>query len=106
MPAYNLVPWLRSDGIGKKRNSVLSMIAHDIYVIGTQESSVSEKDWISKFRTLLLENFGEEFALVITSFLCCDFLYESNSICVFCQFFYVDNIMILCYLIALCCINL
>jgi len=64
MPAYNLVPWLRSDGIGKKRNSVLSMIAHDIYVIGTQESSVSEKDWVAKMRTLLLENFGEEFILV------------------------------------------
>ena len=64
MPTYNLVPWLRSDGVGKKRNSVLSMIAHDIYVIGTQESSVSEKDWTNKFRGLLLENFGEEFTLV------------------------------------------
>jgi len=64
MPTYNLVPWLRSDGHGKKRNSILSMIAHDIYVIGTQESSVSEKDWIYKFRALLLENFGEDFTLV------------------------------------------
>ena len=64
MPTYNLVPWLRSDGIGKKRNSILSMIAHDIYVVGTQESGVSERDWISKIRSLLLENFGEEYALV------------------------------------------
>ena len=77
MPAYNLVPWLRSDGIGKKRNSVLSMIAHDIYVIGTQESSVSEKDWILKFRALLLENFGEEFTLVIASLLPHELVCES-----------------------------
>jgi len=64
MPTYNLVPWLCSDGVGKKRNSILSMIAHDIYVIGTQESSMSERDWIYKIRALLLENFGEEFVLV------------------------------------------
>jgi len=69
MPTYNLVPWLRSDGVGKKRNSILSMIAHDIYVIGTQESSVSEKDWINKLRALLLENFGEEFVLVYIALL-------------------------------------
>ena len=69
MPTYNLVPWLRSDGAGKKRNSVLSMIAHDIYVVGTQESSVSERDWIYKIRALLSENFGEEFVLVLACFL-------------------------------------
>jgi len=68
MPTYNLVPWLRSDGVGKKRNSILSMIAHDIYVIGTQESSVAERDWIYKIRALLLENFGEEFVLVLALF--------------------------------------
>ena len=69
MPTYNLVPWLCSDGVGKKRNSILSMIAHDIYVIGTQESSMSERDWIYKIRALLLENFGEEFVLVRAWFL-------------------------------------
>jgi len=82
MPTYNLVPWLRSDGVGKKRNSVLSMIAHDIYVIGTQESSVSEKDWIYKLRALLLENFGEEYTLVTASFPhnCYQFLLSINCI--------------------------
>ena len=58
------MPWLKSNGLGKQRNSLLSMLPHDIYVIGTQESYLSEKEWINKLKRLLYEAFAEEFFLV------------------------------------------
>lgn len=64
MPNYNLANWLRSDGLGKKRTPCLSVLPHDVYVVGTQESCMSEKEWCSKLKSLLLENYFEEFYLV------------------------------------------
>lgn len=64
MPNYNLMPWLKSDGLGKKRNSTLGMLPHDVYVIGTQESSLSEKEWTNRLKMYLYDNFAEEFFVV------------------------------------------
>ena len=61
---YCLQPWLRSDGLGKKRNKTLGMIPHDMYIIGTQESALSDKEWTNRIRSILMETFGEEFYLV------------------------------------------
>lgn len=40
--------WLRCNGTGKLRDpQVLGVIPHDMYVIGTQESALTEKDWVN-----------------------------------------------------------
>lgn len=58
---YSLLQWIKSDGLGKKRNATLAMIPHDIYVFGTQESVLSDKEWTVRLKILLMETFGEEF---------------------------------------------
>ena len=63
IPLHCLQSWLKSDGLGKKRNQTLGMIAHDIYVIGTQESSLSDREWSNRILSIL-EFFGEEFYIV------------------------------------------
>ena len=52
-PPYNLARWLKSQGVGKTRPYQLSFIAHDLYVIGTQESSLTEKEWVSRIKKTL-----------------------------------------------------
>lgn len=66
IPLHCLQSWLKSDGLGKKRNQTLGMIAHDIYVIGTQESSLSDREWSNRILSIL-EFFGEEFYIVTFS---------------------------------------
>ncbi|ESO02937.1 hypothetical protein HELRODRAFT_192166 [Helobdella robusta] len=65
IPMFCLQPWLRSDGLGKKRSKTLGMIGHDIYVVGTQESSLSDKEWSNRILSLLMESFGEEYYVVL-----------------------------------------
>jgi phosphatidylinositol-3,4,5-trisphosphate 5-phosphatase 2 len=38
----------------------LSLIPHDLYVIGTQESALSEKEWTAKVRSAIMDFFGIE----------------------------------------------
>ncbi|XP_062578331.1 phosphatidylinositol 3,4,5-trisphosphate 5-phosphatase 1-like isoform X1 [Saccostrea cucullata] len=47
-PTASINSWLRCNGTGKPRDpQVLGVIPHDMYVIGTQESAMTEKDWVN-----------------------------------------------------------
>ena len=50
MPPSQLQSWLISQGDGKTRDPSIAMMPHDIYVIGTQESSLSERDWLNRIK--------------------------------------------------------
>lgn len=52
-PPPNITSWFQSKGHGKTRDDTASQIPHDIYVIGTQEDPLGEKDWIDIVRGTL-----------------------------------------------------
>lgn len=45
-PPHNITSWFQSKGLGKTRDDTANQIPHDIYVIGTQEDPLGEKEWI------------------------------------------------------------
>ncbi|GFN73980.1 hypothetical protein PoB_000048600 [Plakobranchus ocellatus] len=49
-PCESLKFWLKCNGEGKSKDRVLSRLPHDVYVIGTQESAMTEKDWINTIK--------------------------------------------------------
>lgn len=76
---YSLLHWIKSDGLGKKRNDTLALIPHDVYVFGTQESVLSDKEWTSRLKILLTETFGEEFCQVLRKVLLQYFVFKGHS---------------------------
>lgn len=52
-PPSNITSWFQSKGQGKTYDDTTSQIPHDIYVIGTQEDPLGEKDWIDIVRGTL-----------------------------------------------------
>ncbi|XP_033104067.1 phosphatidylinositol 3,4,5-trisphosphate 5-phosphatase 1-like isoform X2 [Anneissia japonica] len=56
VPTAKLDTWLTSQGIGKTRPVEMSMMPHDLYVIGTQESTLSEKDWVKRLKATISRN--------------------------------------------------
>ena len=55
VPPLSLGSWLKSQGIGKERSRAVGLIPHDLYVIGTQESALTEKDWVNRIKASLQE---------------------------------------------------
>lgn len=55
-PPLCLDTWLKSQGTGKTRDPTIALIPHDMYVIGTQESALAEKDWINKVKSTLCDD--------------------------------------------------
>uniref|UniRef100_A0AAY5EZ54 phosphatidylinositol-3,4,5-trisphosphate 5-phosphatase n=1 Tax=Electrophorus electricus TaxID=8005 RepID=A0AAY5EZ54_ELEEL len=45
--------WLLSRGLGKTLDEMTVTIPHDIYVFGTQENSVCDKEWVENLRAAL-----------------------------------------------------
>lgn len=45
-PPHNITSWFQSRGQGRTRDDTANQIPHDIYVIGTQEDPLGEKEWI------------------------------------------------------------
>ncbi|XP_051569133.1 phosphatidylinositol 3,4,5-trisphosphate 5-phosphatase 1-like [Myxocyprinus asiaticus] len=45
-PPHNITSWFQSKGQGKTRDDTANQIPHDIYVIGTQEDPLGEKEWV------------------------------------------------------------
>ncbi|XP_048453813.1 phosphatidylinositol 3,4,5-trisphosphate 5-phosphatase 2 [Rhincodon typus] len=54
-PPKILASWLISKGLGKTLDETTVTIPHDIYVIGTQENSVADKEWVDFVRASLKE---------------------------------------------------
>ncbi|XP_072540217.1 phosphatidylinositol 3,4,5-trisphosphate 5-phosphatase 1 [Salminus brasiliensis] len=52
-PPHNISSWFQSKGQGKTRDDTANHIPHDIYVIGTQEDPLGEKEWIDIVRSTL-----------------------------------------------------
>uniref|UniRef100_A0AAY4ENJ3 phosphatidylinositol-3,4,5-trisphosphate 5-phosphatase n=1 Tax=Denticeps clupeoides TaxID=299321 RepID=A0AAY4ENJ3_9TELE len=48
--------WVLSRGLGKTLDEMAVNIPHDIYVFGTQENSVCDKEWVETLRSALREN--------------------------------------------------
>ncbi|XP_066555310.1 phosphatidylinositol 3,4,5-trisphosphate 5-phosphatase 2A isoform X2 [Amia ocellicauda] len=47
--------WVLSKGLGKTLDEMTVTIPHDIYVFGTQENSVCDKEWVEALRAALKE---------------------------------------------------
>ena len=58
--------WLRCQGLGKPQDETLAVLAHDMYVIGTQESALTEKDWVNRLQRTLSECVQTDLQLVRT----------------------------------------
>ncbi|NXA13141.1 SHIP2 phosphatase, partial [Sapayoa aenigma] len=52
-PPKNITSWFTSKGLGKTLDEVTMAIPHDIYVFGTQENSLGDKEWVDFLRTVL-----------------------------------------------------
>lgn len=47
--------WILSRGLGKTLDEMAVTIPNDIYVFGTQENSVCDKEWVETLRCALKE---------------------------------------------------
>lgn len=54
-PPKNVTSWFTSKGLGKTLDEVTVAIPHDIYVFGTQENSVGDREWLDLLRGGLKE---------------------------------------------------
>ncbi|NWW23944.1 SHP2A phosphatase, partial [Falcunculus frontatus] len=45
-PPRSLASWLTSRGLGHTQDETMACIPHDIYVIGTQENSLGDREWV------------------------------------------------------------
>uniref|UniRef100_A0A8C8S5E6 phosphatidylinositol-3,4,5-trisphosphate 5-phosphatase n=1 Tax=Pelusios castaneus TaxID=367368 RepID=A0A8C8S5E6_9SAUR len=54
-PPKNITAWFTSRGLGKTLDEVTVAIPHDIYVFGTQENSMGDKEWVDFLRGVLKE---------------------------------------------------
>ncbi|XP_069664814.1 phosphatidylinositol 3,4,5-trisphosphate 5-phosphatase 2 [Haliaeetus albicilla] len=52
-PPKSITSWFTSKGLGKTLDEVTVAIPHDIYVFGTQENSLGDKEWVDFLRTVL-----------------------------------------------------
>ncbi|KAM6963111.1 phosphatidylinositol 3,4,5-trisphosphate 5-phosphatase 1 [Aplochiton taeniatus] len=52
-PPHNIKSWFQCKGQGKTRDDTADHIPHDIYVIGTQEDPLGEKEWIDILKNVL-----------------------------------------------------
>lgn len=49
-PPANFLSWLLCQGDGKQRDKNIPFLGYDLYVIGTQESSLSDRDWLTRVK--------------------------------------------------------
>ncbi|KAJ8279444.1 hypothetical protein COCON_G00065100 [Conger conger] len=52
-PPHNITSWFQSKGLGKTQDDTADQIPHDIYVIGTQEDPLGEREWIDVVKSTL-----------------------------------------------------
>ncbi|KAK7889047.1 hypothetical protein WMY93_024607 [Mugilogobius chulae] len=52
-PPHNLSSWFLCKGQGKTRDDTAENIPHDIYVVGTQEDPLGERDWAETVKSTL-----------------------------------------------------
>lgn len=47
--------WVLCRGLGKTLDEMTVTIPHDLYVFGSQENSVCDREWVESLRTVLKE---------------------------------------------------
>ncbi|XP_041701147.1 phosphatidylinositol 3,4,5-trisphosphate 5-phosphatase 1 isoform X2 [Coregonus clupeaformis] len=52
-PPHSIASWFQCKGQGKTRDDTADHIPHDIYVIGTQEDPLGEKEWMDTLKSAL-----------------------------------------------------
>lgn len=67
-PPKDITSWFLCKGQGKTRDETADYIDHDIYVIGTQEDPLNEKEWVEILLRSLNELTTAEYKLVILMF--------------------------------------
>ncbi|KAJ8418642.1 hypothetical protein AAFF_G00001410 [Aldrovandia affinis] len=65
-PPHNITSWFQSKGQGKTRDDTADHIPHDIYVIGTQEDPLGEREWIEVLKGTLRDITNISFKQVAT----------------------------------------
>uniref|UniRef100_A0A4W4EFR8 phosphatidylinositol-3,4,5-trisphosphate 5-phosphatase n=1 Tax=Electrophorus electricus TaxID=8005 RepID=A0A4W4EFR8_ELEEL len=65
-PPSNITSWFQSKGLGKTHDDTASQIPHDIYVVGTQEDPLGEKEWIDTVKATLRDITNISFKQVAT----------------------------------------
>ena len=66
MPPTDISSWFLCNGQGRSLDKSVQAIPHDIYVVGTQETGMPEKDWQHKVLETLQEITESVFHLVST----------------------------------------
>lgn len=51
----SIASWVLCRGLGKTLDEMTVTIPHDLYVFGSQENSVCDREWVESLRTLLKE---------------------------------------------------
>lgn len=52
-PPKNITSWFTCKGLGKTLDEVTVAIPHDIYVFGSQENSLGDREWVDVLRAAL-----------------------------------------------------
>lgn len=52
-PPRSIASWLTSRGLGRTQDETTASIPQDIYVIGTQENSLGDREWVEFLRASL-----------------------------------------------------
>ncbi|XP_041913737.1 phosphatidylinositol 3,4,5-trisphosphate 5-phosphatase 1 [Alosa sapidissima] len=65
-PPHNITSWFQSKGQGRTRDDTANQIPHDIYVIGTQEDPLGEKEWMDIVKGALRDITNISFKQVAT----------------------------------------
>ncbi|XP_063298447.1 phosphatidylinositol 3,4,5-trisphosphate 5-phosphatase 1 isoform X2 [Pelobates fuscus] len=63
-PPKEISSWFLCKGQGKTRDETTDYIEHDIYVIGTQEDPLNEKEWVDILQRSLNEITSSEYKLI------------------------------------------
>ncbi|XP_039225688.1 phosphatidylinositol 3,4,5-trisphosphate 5-phosphatase 2 [Crotalus tigris] len=63
-PSKNITSWFASKGLGKTLDEMTVSIPHDIYVFGTQENSMGDKEWVDFLRGVLKDFTEIEYRLI------------------------------------------
>ncbi|GCC22150.1 hypothetical protein chiPu_0000535 [Chiloscyllium punctatum] len=65
-PPKSIASWLMSKGLGRTRDETTASIPHDIYVIGTQENSLGDKEWVDFLRAGIKDVTELDFKVIAT----------------------------------------
>ena len=68
-PPRSLASWLTARGLGHTQDETTACIPHDVYVIGTQENSLGDREWVEFLRASLKTLMAIDYRVVTAG--CC-----------------------------------